>query len=299
MLAVESVPAPAVSPPKQSLPHGACDAHSHVFGSFDRFAPSQASVYALPEASPEAHEAMRAKLGISFGVLTQPAPYGSDPAAMLHALRAAKGRLRGIAATGPDIDDETLADWHAASIRGLRFVEMRAPGGGRYPGSVGVDALRELAPRLRELGWHAQLWANAADHAALLPGLLRLGLPLVLDHMGCPDPARGRSDSAFAAILDLMRSGQIWVKIAICRVSRAAPFYEDARPLHEALLEAAPERLLWGSDWPYVRLQPIPDAGRLLDLFHDWTPDETLRRRILVDNPSKLYGFGAASGEAA
>ena len=291
---VAAIAAPAASAPAWRLPHGACDAHSHVFGPFDRFPPRETSVYALPDAPPALHATMRKTLGVEFGVLTQPAPYGHDPAAMVAALRASLGQLRGIAAAEPDISDETLADWHEAGIRGLRFVEMRAPSGGRYPGSVGFEALTKFAPRLRELGWQAQLWASIADHAALLPGLLRLGLPLTLDHMGCPDPARGTADPDFLSVLDLMRSGQIWVKLAICRVSRAAPDYADARPLHEALLAAAPDHLVWGSDWPHVRLAPAPDAGRLLDFFAAWTPDEALRRRILVDNPARLYGFDIA-----
>ena len=147
---VAAIAAPAASAPAWRLPHGACDAHSHVFGPFDRFPPRETSVYALPDAPPALHATMRKSLGVEFGVLTQPAPYGHDPAAMVAALRASLGQLRGIAAAEPDISDETLADWHEAGIRGLRFVEMRAPSGGRYPGSVGFEALTKFAPRLRE-----------------------------------------------------------------------------------------------------------------------------------------------------
>ncbi|MBK5958478.1 hypothetical protein CCR97_09700 [Rhodoplanes elegans] len=289
------VPAPPVSPPTVALPPGACDAHSHVFGPFDRFPPLQSSVYALPDASPSVHAAAREKLGVRYGVLTQPAPYGNDPAAMLDAVRGSAGALKAVAATHSAIDDATLAAWRAGCICGLRFVEMRAPGGGRYPGSVGVEHLTALAPRMRALGLHAQLWAKAEDHAVLLPDLLKLGVPLVLDHMGCPDPARGADDPSFRAILAAMKSGQVWVKLSVCRVSRSGPDYPDVRPLHDALVVAAPDRLVWGSDWPYVRLDPAPDAGRLLDLFTTWLGDDDLRRRILADNPATLYGFGAAA----
>lgn len=293
------VAAPSVSTPTVTLPPGACDAHSHVFGPFDRFPPLQASVYALPDASPDVHAATRAKLGVAYGVLTQPAPYANDPAAMLDAVRRSGGALKAVAATDSTIDDKTLEAWRAGGICGLRFVEMRAPGGQRYPGSVGADQLVALAPRMRALGLHAQLWANAADYAALLPDLLRLGIPLVLDHMGCPDPARGPSDPSFIAILDAMKTGLVWVKLSVCRVSRTQPDYPDVKPLHDALVAAAPDRLVWGSDWPYVRLQPSPDAGRLLDLFASWLGDDSLRHRILVENPAALYDFPGPRKRAA
>ena len=235
---------------------------------------------------------MLARLGAARGVLTQPAPYGTDPAALLDALRRGAGSVRGVAVTEPGVSDAALTEMQSVGVRGLRFVEMRAAGGARYPGSVGAEALRALAPRLRKLGWHAQLWAGAADHAALLPDLLALGLPVVLDHMGSPDTGRGVADPAFQALLGHLRDGQIWVELTLCRVSRARPGCADARPLHDALVAANPGRLVWGSDWPYVRMgDPTPDAGRLLDLFRDWAGDAGLVRRVLVDNPAALYGF--------
>jgi 2-pyrone-4,6-dicarboxylate lactonase len=148
---------------------------------------------------------------------------------------------------------------------------------------------------MRELGWHAQLWASAADHAALLPDLIALGIPLVLDHMGSPDVARGVDDPAFRALLAHLRDGRVWVKLALCRISRAMPGHQDARPFHDALVAANPDRLLWGSDWPYVRMgESTPDADHLLDLFRDWVGDAALVRRILVDNPAALYGFATS-----
>ncbi|MBN8939857.1 MAG: amidohydrolase family protein [Rhizobiales bacterium] len=298
MAATRTAPAPSVSRPSGPLPSGACDCHSHVFGPFERFAPLQPSVYDLPEAGPSVHAAMRAGLGVARGVLVQPAPYANDPSALLDAIAGSAGALRGVAVADADIAEDKLAAWHAGGIRGLRFVEMRAPGGSRYPGSVGFDALIRLAPRLRAHGLHAELWATADDLAAHLPALLATGLPLVLDHMASPDIARGVDDRTFQTILGLLRHGNLWVKLPVCRVSKAAPGHADARPFHEAYLAAAPDRLLWGSDWPYVRMAPAPDAGRMLDLFFEWTPDEAARRRILVDNPARLYGFGHDQGAA-
>jgi len=292
MTSVATIPAPAASAPRLRLPPGACDAHSHVFGPFDRFPPHQASVYALPDASPDVHAAVRAALGVTRGVLVQPAPYADDPSAILNALSKSEGALRGIAVATARVTDQTIQDWIAGGIVGLRFAEMRTPAGGRYPGSVGFDELRQLAPRMRRFGLHAQLWADAATLAAELPDLVHLGIPLVVDHMGCPAPERGADDPSFAAVLKVIRSENIWAKLSICRVSKSAPDYSDALALQAALIDAAPDRCVWGSDWPYVRLSPAPDAGKLLDLFLDSTPDNSTRRRILVDNPAQLYNFG-------
>jgi 2-pyrone-4,6-dicarboxylate lactonase len=293
MTGVATIPAPAASAPRHRLPPGACDAHSHVFGPFDRFPPHQASVYALPDASPDAHAAVRAALGVTRGVLVQPAPYADDPSAILNALSLSNGALKGVAVATADVADQTLHSWSTDGIVGLRFTEMRTPAGDRYPGSVGFDELHQLAPRMRRFGLHAQLWASAETLAAELPDLVHLGVPLVLDHMGCPAPDRGTADSSFTRIIEVVRSENVWAKLSICRVSKSAlSEYSDAHAFHATYIDAAPDRCVWGSDWPYVRLSPAPDAGRLLDLFLDWTPDTATQRRILVDNPARLYNFG-------
>lgn len=288
---VMTIPAPLASAPSHALPLGACDAHSHIFGPFDRFPPIERSVYALPEAGPEIHATVRGTLGVARGVLTQPAPYASDPSAMLAAIAGAPKDLRGVAVADESIDGATLARWRTGGIVGLRFTEMRTPSGERYPGSVGFAALHALAPRMREIGLNAQLWANASQLAEHLPGLLRLGVPLVIDHMGCPDPREGPDEPAFAGIVDLLADGALWMKLVICRLSAGGSDYARIRPLHDRLVERAPHRLVWGSDWPYVRIQPTPDAGYLADVAQDWVQDDELIRRILVANPAKLYDF--------
>jgi predicted TIM-barrel fold metal-dependent hydrolase len=286
---LDTVAPPAVSPPRRAPPPGTCDCHAHVFGPYDRFPFAGPLAYPPPLAAYGSYAAMLATLGAGRGVLTQPAPYGSDAAALCDALRQGRGRLRGCGIAAETIDDATLEAWHAAGIRALRFVEMRAPaGGGRYPGSIGTEALRALAPRLRALGWHAQLWASAAQLAELLPGLVGLGLPLVLDHMGQPEPAAGVDGADFQRLLAHLRDGTVWIKLTLCRVAQQP---DTLRPLHDALIAANPERLLWGSDWPYVRLSAPPDAGRMLDRFMDWTGDAALIRRILVENPAALFRF--------
>ena len=203
----ETIPAPTLSAPRHAVPAGAWDTHTHVFDA--RF-PAGPAPYALPEAMLDVHAAMRARLGTARAVLVQPAPYGRDPACLLDALQRDPA-LRGVMIADETVTDATLAAWHEAGIRALRFVEMRAPGGtGRYPGAIGVDALKLLAPRLRALGWQAHLWASAAQLAELLPELRPLGVPLVIDHCGMP---MGAADHGFVQLLRLLRDGTAWVKI--------------------------------------------------------------------------------------
>lgn len=291
---IETVAPRMPSAPQHALPPGACDSHAHVFGPYEDYPLAHASSYAPPLAPAALHRAMLDTLGAARGVLVQPAPYGLDAAALLAALAAGQGRLRGVAVADSATSEAQLQALYDGGVRGLRFVEMRAPNGAPYAGSVGVDQLLAMAPAMRRIGLHAQLWAPVDAYPALLPQLREIGIDVVLDHMACARPERGVEDPAFQAVLQALRDGSVWVKLALCRVSQAAPGYADARPLHDALLRANPARLIWGSDWPYVRMdENAPDAGALLDLFHEWAPHAALRQRILVDNPAALYGFNA------
>ena len=280
------------NPPRQPLPPGACDTHAHVFGPYDRFPLAHPSSYAPPLAPSSLHLAMLDILGAARGVLVQPAPYGNDAAPMLDAIAASGGRLRGIGVADSSATRARLQQLYDGGIRGLRFVEVRDPQGQPYLGSVGVDQLLAMAPLMKSIGLHAQLWAPLDDYARLLPPLLATGVPLVLDHMACLKTERGVDDPAFQYVLKALKAGEIWIKLSLCRVSKMAPAYLDLKPFHDALVAANPQRLLWGSDWPFVRMgEQSPDAGQLLDLFHEWVPDAATRNTILVDNPAALYGF--------
>lgn len=278
--------------PKHALPAGACDSHAHVFGPYERFPLAHASSYAPPLAPAALHRQMLGTIGAARGVLIQPAPYGTDASALLDALAEGNGRLRGIAVADADTPDEQLQALYDGGVRGLRFVEVRAPNGAAYAGSVGIDQLLMMAPAMCRIGLHAQLWAPIDMYAQVLPQVRATGVDVVLDHMACVKPERGVNDPAFQAVLAALRGDGVWVKLALCRVSTQAPAYPDARPFHDALLAANPARLLWGSDWPYVRMgEQSPDVGALLDLFYEWVPNGATRQQILVDNPAALYGF--------
>ena len=286
------------NPPRQPLPPGACDTHAHVFGPYDRFPLAHPSSYAPPLAPSSLHLAMLDILGAARGVLVQPAPYGNDAAPMLDAIAASGGRLRGIGVADSSATRARLQQLYDGGIRGLRFVEVRDPQGQPYLGSVGVDQLLAMAPLMKSIGLHAQLWAPLDDYARLLPPLLATGVPLVLDHMACLKTERGVDDPAFQSVLKALQDGAVWIKLSVCRVSKQAPACLDLKPFHDALVAANPQRLLWGSDWPFVRMgEQSPDAGQLLDLFHDWVPDGATRHAILVDNPAALYGFDSNQGK--
>jgi predicted TIM-barrel fold metal-dependent hydrolase len=236
---------------------------------------------------------MLTRIGAQRGVLVQPAPYGTDSSAMLDALRRGNGQLRGITVATEEVTDKELYTLHEAGVRGLRFNEMIDSGTGKlFKGSVGVDQLKKLAPRMKELGWHAQLWAKCAECVSITRELAPLGLSFVYEHMTSFTVDDGTADPAFQDLLSLLKEGRIWVKLSLCRVSKAFPGYGDARPFHDLLVDANPARLLWASDWPYVRMgDRSPDVGHLVDLFSTWVGDADIRRRILVENPAALYGF--------
>ena len=277
--------------PGWRLPALACDSHAHIFGPFDRFPTAPDAAYEAPLAPVEAYRAMLDALGAGRGVLVQAAPYRDDNTALVHALRRFPARLRGIALARPTATDATIADLVAAGVRGLRFSHF--PATGAHAGTVGLDGLVALAPRMREHGLHAQLWMPAAAFVAEAPQLTGLGVPLVLDHMNKPEIGLGPQDRVFQRLLGLLRDEDLWLKLVPHRVSELFPDYGDLLPFHTALVQARPDRMLWGTDWPFVRMgDRTPDAGHLADLFARWTPDPALREQVLVANPARLYGFG-------
>jgi len=283
------MPAPPALPP----PRGACDAHSHVFGPYDRFPLTATSSYPPPDAPFEIHTEMRTTLGIDRAVIVQPAPYGTDASALADALERSGGSLRGVAVVEPDAADTILEKLHAAGVRGIRFVEMRVPGTGqRYAGSIGIDSLPLLAPRMAALGWHAEVWGSVTQCASAAEACADLGLDVVLDHLAGASTDTAVDDADFARVLARVRSGDATVKLTLCRYSVAVIDYDKARPIHDSLLSANPERLVWGTDFPYVRRGAnAPDGGHLLDLLYSFVADDNLVRQILVDNPARLYDF--------
>jgi predicted TIM-barrel fold metal-dependent hydrolase len=265
-----------------------------VFGPFAQFPLTAERPYDPLERPAESYLAMLDRVGIARGVLVQPVAHGLDCGALLHALASHPARLRGIALLTTDVTDAELKRMDLLGIRGARFSQ---PPPGLTQGSVGFDVLERLAPRLASLGWHAQIWAPCDALEALVERLSRLGLPLVVDHMGGIDVKQGTNARGFQSLLRLLEAGKIWLKLIPYRLSNRYPDYEDVMPFHQALVAANPDRLIWGTDSPHVvppnipHDTPMPDAAQLLDLLDRWTADKALQERILVSNPEQLYRF--------
>jgi 2-pyrone-4,6-dicarboxylate lactonase len=288
-------------PPRESTrplvrpPPNACDTHCHVFGPAAQFPYAGDRSYTPPDAPLAKYLAMLGALGFDRGALVQGSAHGHDNSAMLDALEREPKRLRGIAVADTGTPPAELRRWHALGVRGLRFNHFFRGGQLHYRGGVPLEAARTLAPVMKELGWHLQLWIDVKDLPDTIPLLKEIGLPVVIDHMGRTDAHAGTGAPGFQSLVRLLGEGGCWVKLSGAhRVSQAVPDYPDARPLHEALVTANPDQCVWGSDWPHPRMEsPMPNAGHLLDLFNAWTPDDAIRRRILVDNPAKLYDFAS------
>jgi predicted TIM-barrel fold metal-dependent hydrolase len=291
---IPACPAPrAASRPKVPLPERACDTHAHVFGPATRFPFAADRSYTPPDAPLAQYLGMLDTLGFARGALVQGSAHGSDNSAMLDALANEPERLRGVAVADEHVPAAKLRRWHALGVRGLRFNHFFRDGALHYRGGVPLSAAHGLAPVMKELGWHLQLWIDVKDLPQTVPMLASLALPVVIDHMGRSAASAGTATAGFTSLLRLLGAGGCWVKLSGAhRISRRSPDYPDARPFHEALVAENPERLVWGGDWPHPRMEgEMPDVGHLLDLFQEWTPDATTRRRILVTNPAQLYGF--------
>jgi 2-pyrone-4,6-dicarboxylate lactonase len=288
------VAGPVANPkaPNETPPPGAWDTHAHIFGPSDKFPYAPGRGYTPPDALVEAFLNLLDRLGCEHGLIVQGNAHGYDNRVLLDALARFPNRLRGIAITDARISPATLRDWHAIGMRGLRFHLLQQKPG--YVRGVGLDVLEHFRRTMAELGWVAQFFCDYRMLATTADRLREIAreMPVIVDHYGMVDASRGIAEENFQALLQLVGEGHVHVKVsAPYRISTQYPDYPDARPFHDALLSANPERLMWGTDWPHPSIadEIMPDDGHLLDLFHAWTPDATTRRRILVDTPARLF----------
>ena len=272
--------------PVLAVPAGACDCHFHIFGPSAHYAFATERSYTPPDAPVEAYRRVMAALGLQRCIIVQPSVYGIDNACTLDAMGRLGAGCRGVAVIDETVGDGVLEEMHGAGIRGVRFNLL-------YKGGVEVESMHAVAERIAPLGWHVQLHIDGRDLPELAGSLRALPVDFVLDHMGHVPAATGLDHPGNRTLLALLGEGRCWVKLSgAYRISSQAPDYADAEHLARSLIEAAPERLVWGSDWPHPAIDgPMPNDGDLLDLLGRWTGDAALRRRILVDNPVALYGF--------
>lgn len=284
---------PYTGRPKTPPPAGACDTHCHIFGPPDRYRPAAGTGYALPVAPPEAYLDMAGRLGLERYVFIQPVNYGADSACILDAMRAIGPNTRGIGGVPEGkVADAVLADWHAAGLRGFRINHTPYK---PFEAGYAAQALPEIeraAALARDLGWMLELLAPHWLVKELLPHLARLPVPFMVCHFGMYPAARGVGHPEFQDLLSRFRdSDNFWMKIAAAYQISELPDFADVAPIARAFYEAAPDRILWGTNWPHMRHEALGDSAALLDLVTDWFPDETDRRRILVGNPARLFGF--------
>jgi predicted TIM-barrel fold metal-dependent hydrolase len=283
--------------PQTPFPDFACDTHAHIFGPAERYPYVSERIYTPPDSTYDDYRKLLAALGVQRAVLVQPSVYGEDNKAMLDATLRFGSGVRAVAVADPTIAETLIKALHNSGVRGLRFnvVDRRAE-----KNIVPVDVLRALARRIAPFNWHIELLVNVDQAPNFAHAVADIPVPIVLGHLGYPQAgARTWTASpAFADLLRLLDGGRCWIKLTgPYRISDAPDVpYDDVDAAAHKLVAAAPQRLIWGTDWPHaMKKKRMANDGELADLLERWAPDPRTRAGILVDNPAALYGF--APGE--
>ena len=278
---------PNPSKPKFVLPPGAVDAHCHVFGPAAVFPYAPERKYTPCDAPKEKLFALRDFLGFSRNVIVQATCHGKDNRAMVDAMRASNDMARGVATVGEDITKAELNDLHEAGVRGVRFNFVK-----RLADFTPLDVLDRIVRKIEPLGWHIIVYFEAADLPELGPFFTSLPTKVIVDHMGRPDVKKGADSAEFEAFVNMLADHEnIWSKVTCPeRLSVQGPPYDDVVPFCRRLVEAFPDRVLWGTDWPHPNMTShVPDDGQLVDYIPRIAPTAGLQQKLLVDNPMRLY----------
>jgi predicted TIM-barrel fold metal-dependent hydrolase len=301
-LAKASQPATAVT---FEVPAGACDSHTHIHGDLREFPMFPGRVYtpepALPEEMAQLHKALR----MQRVVIVTPSVYGTDNSATLWGMKARGNNARGVAVIDDETPESELDAMARAGIRGIRI--NLATGAATPDPAAARKRFQAAAERIKARRWHIQMYVTLPVISSIKDLVLASPVPVVFDHFGRAQAALGIGQPGFSDLVELLRSGKAYVKVSgAYRVSDQGPDFADAAPLAKALIAANPERIVWGTDWPHPNSEPMPgigpmdvrpffsiDDGRLLNQLPLWAPDAAVRKKILVDNPARLYGFSA------
>jgi predicted TIM-barrel fold metal-dependent hydrolase len=281
-------PDPHTKVPAYQPPPGACDAHCHIFGPGNVYPYAPGRSYTPPDAPLSRFRELQQTLGLDRAVLVNASCYGDDNSVILDAIAQSGGRYRGVANVADDISDMELEMLHDGGVRGIRFNFVQHLGG-----TPDLRVFDDLVHRVEPLGWHVVLHFDAKDLIEFGDMLRRLPVPFIIDHMGRVPTKDGLTQEPFRILLDTARMENCWVKICGAeRISSAGPPFHDAVPFARAILEVAPDRTLWGTDWPHPNIRKhMPNDGDLVDLIPLFMPDPALQKLVLVDNPARLYDF--------
>ncbi|MBR0848822.1 amidohydrolase family protein [Bradyrhizobium diazoefficiens] len=290
------------TPVNFDVPAHACDCHTHIHGDVEKFPFFAGRVYTPEPASPEEMAALHKALHMERVVIVTPSVYGTDNSATTFGMKARGANARGVAV----IDDKTTeAQLDAMQQDGFRGIRLNLATGGISDPNVGRSRFTAGVERVKARGWHVQLYTTLAMISAIKDLVLASPVPAVFDHFGGAQGSLGLEQPGFADLVELVKSGKAYVKISgAYRSSNLAPDYQDMVPFARALIAANPDRIVWGTDWPHPDSSRVEgrkatdiaplfqiDDGRLLNQLPVWAPDAEVRKKILVDNPARLYGF--------
>ena len=280
-------PDPNTRKPGFKPPPLACDAHCHIFGPAAKFPFDPKASYHPPDSPFEGLQRLHKVLGLERAVIVHASCHGADMRATLDGIARSKGAYRGTAIVDESVTDKDYERMHAGGIRGVRFNFVQHLGG-----RPDMAFFKRNVERAKAFGWHLILHLDAQDLVEFKDMFLKIPVPIVIDHMGRVVAKDGLDQQPFKVLLEWMRNERFWVKV--CgpeRVSSMGPPFTDAVPFARKLIEAAPERILWGTDWPHPNVKWMPNDGDLMDLFAQMATTPELQKKILVDNPARLYGF--------
>ncbi len=281
-------PDPNTRKPAFKMPPKACDAHCHVFGPAHKFPYSEDTTYTPPDAPREKLKELHDMLGVQRVVIVQASCHGTDNSAMLDAIAHNRENYRGVCIASDDYSDAEFERLHEGGIRGVRYNFVKHLGG-----TPNLDDMRRVVERVKPMGWHLVIHVDAPDLIEFEDLFASFDLPKVIDHMGRVPTNGGIHQKPFQILLDFMRRDDFWVKVCGSeRISQGGPPFYDAIPYAQSLIEVAPDRILWGTDWPHPNISKfMPNDGDLVDLVPLFARDRTLQQKVLVDNPARLYGF--------
>ena len=283
-----AAPDPNTRKPKFTPPPLACDAHCHIFGPAARFPYHPESSYWPPDSPFEGLQKLHSILGFQRAVIVHASCHGPDMRATLDGIKRSKGAYRGTAIIDASFTDKHFVEMHEGGIRAVRFNFVKHLGG-----RPDMDFFNKTIQKLQFFGWHLILHLDASDLVEFKDLFMKITVPMVIDHMGRVKAADGLQQEPFKILLSFLKNENFWVKVCGAeRVSSMGPPFTDAVPFASKLIESAPDRILWGTDWPHPNVgRHMPNDGDLVDLFQLMAPEAELQYKILVSNPARLYGF--------